>query len=224
MPPKKSYATFGSTTITLPPQMIGYDRKHHPHLWNTITPVKHQLSYHNGKTAINLTTNPNTTRKIRRVPRTTKYMSMETPARRVMPVGGAQRPRPIPAQARQLYNAGLVQVPRAQMAMAMPIPAPAPIVIPAPVLAPAPILLRQGLDRVGAVRRIQRLFRNKRNYTRAELDAMSIEQIARLLKYSPDRTTIIAPIRGITSQRDRDIFNAYQRKINRRDRAAMLAV
>ena len=57
-----------------------------------------------------------------------------------------------------------------------------------------------------------------RIYTRPELDAMSMTDIKKLLIYSPDGSTIIAPEKGITSQRDRDIFNAWQRKENKQIR------
>ena len=69
-------------------------------------------------------------------------------------------------------------------------------------------------NKTKALKTIQKFFRSKKNYTRQELDIMSIQEIERLLKYAPDGS-IIAPIRNITSQRDRDIFNAWQRK-NRR--------
>lgn len=87
MPPKKLYATFGSTTITVPEKMVGYDKKHHLHLWNTLTPKTHRLSYHNNKTAINLEVNSNTTRKIQKIPRTTKYISYEN-KNNIIPNGG----------------------------------------------------------------------------------------------------------------------------------------
>jgi len=76
--PAKKYVAFGSTTITVPPKMVGKDSKNKPRIWDTITPVRHQLSYHNKKTAINLTTNSKSNTKIQKVPKTTSYMSYET--------------------------------------------------------------------------------------------------------------------------------------------------
>jgi hypothetical protein len=94
--PSKKYVAFGSTTISVPPKMIGKDSKNKLHLWDTITPVRHQLSFHNGKTAINLTKNSKSNIKIQRVPRTTKYGSYETkeniPRRNLI-----QQPIPPPA-------------------------------------------------------------------------------------------------------------------------------
>jgi hypothetical protein len=55
-----------------------------------------------------------------------------------------------------------------------------------------------------------------RIYTRAELDAMSIKDIEKLLIYSDDGSTIMAPEKGITSQQDRDIYNAWNRKMNKK--------
>jgi hypothetical protein len=179
---KRVYATFGSTTLSVPEKMVGYDKQHHLHLWNTITPT-HRLSHHYGKTAINLTTNPNSNRKIQRIPRTTKYMSYET---------------------KSIINPGLIQAPPPPP----PPPAPSSIVIPSPVISPAPILLRNN-----AVLKIQKFLRNKRYYTRSELDAMSMTDIRKLLIYNADKSLLIAPVRGETSQRDRKIFNAYQRKL-----------
>jgi len=94
--PSKKYVAFGSTTISVPPKMIGKDSKNKLHLWDTTTPVRHQLSFHNGKTAINLTKNSKSNIKIQRVPRTSKYESYETkeniPRRNLI-----QQPIPPPA-------------------------------------------------------------------------------------------------------------------------------
>lgn len=73
MPPKK-YIAYGSTTITVPPNMIGY-RKQKPFIFPTLTPTR-KLSYHNKKLAIKLLTNPRSNYKIQRVPKTTKYYSI----------------------------------------------------------------------------------------------------------------------------------------------------
>jgi len=113
---KRVYATFGSTTLSVPEKMVGYDKQHHLHLWNTITPKTHQLSHHYGKTAINLTTNPNSNRKIQRVPRTTKYMSYEN--KNVSNGGGGA-------------NGQIFKTPAAiTPTKIIPPPAPAPAVIP----------------------------------------------------------------------------------------------
>lgn len=156
MPPKKVYATFGSTTITVPEKMVGYDKNHHLHLWNTITPKTHRLSYHNHKTAINLQVNPNTNRKIQRVPRTTKYMSYEK--KNIVPNGGgangqvfrspvqvAQQPPPPPPPAPPQPRPQLTIVPPAQ-----PVVEPTQVVIP-----------RNQLTRADAASRIQSVFRKK---------------------------------------------------------------
>ena len=58
-----------------------------------------------------------------------------------------------------------------------------------------------------------------RNYSREELDAMSMTDIKKLLIYSPDGSTIITPSPD-TSQQNRDIYNAYQRKENKLIREA----
>ena len=50
-----------------------------------------------------------------------------------------------------------------------------------------------------------------KEYTREELDAMSMKEIEKLLIYTEDGS-ILAPIRGETSQQDRDIYNAWNRK------------
>ncbi len=73
MPSKNKYVAFGSTTIVVPPTMIGY-KKNKPFLYPTLTPITHRLSYHNKKLAIKLLTTPKY--KIQRMPRTTKYLSM----------------------------------------------------------------------------------------------------------------------------------------------------
>lgn len=99
MPPKNKYVAFGSTTLSVPPKMVGYDKNHKAHLWDTITPIRHQLSYHNNKTAINLTTNPASKRKIQKVPRTTKYMSYISKENQGQPAPLAYRappPAPLP--------------------------------------------------------------------------------------------------------------------------------
>lgn len=163
MPPKKIYTTFGSTTITVPEKMVGYDKNHHLHLWNTLTPKTHRLSYHNHKTAINLQVNPNTTRKIQRVPRTTKYMSYENKNNISNGGGGANGqifktptqpsrppppPPPVPSQ------------PKLQLT---PPPPPQPVVPPSQVIIPSNEIIRNKAASIiqSAIRRKQQLIFNK---------------------------------------------------------------
>jgi hypothetical protein len=75
MPPrKKEYVKFGTTKIKIPAKMISIDKKNKAHLYKTITP-KRRLSYHNKKSALDITINRNTKTKINRVPYTTKLIS-----------------------------------------------------------------------------------------------------------------------------------------------------
>lgn len=180
MPPFNKYVAFGSTTISVPPKMVGKDKKNNPKLYNTLTPSG-RLTYRNGTTSIKLITNPNTNRKIYKVPRSTTYVSMP---RDVRPNRNGLIPAPPPPA---------------------PIAAPAPVVIPVPIVAPAPVPVFPQF----AASRIQRLFRNTR-YTREQLDAMTIDEIRRLLRRNASGA-IIAPTRN-SSRQYRDIFNAYQRK------------
>jgi hypothetical protein len=55
--------------------MIGYDKKLQPHLYNTTTPIRHNVAIHNHIPAINLQVNPNSIRKISRVPFTSQYIN-----------------------------------------------------------------------------------------------------------------------------------------------------
>lgn len=180
MPPNTKYVAFGSTTLSVPPKMVGKDKQNNPKLYNTLTPSG-RLSYRNGTTAIKLITNPNTTRKIYKVPRTSRYGT-------------------IPRDVRPNRN-GLIPAPPAPA----PIPAPSSVVIPVPVFSPPPVPVFPQF----AASRIQRLFRNTR-YTREQLDAMTIDEIRRLLRRNTSGA-IIAPTRN-SSRQYRDIFNAYQRK------------
>jgi hypothetical protein len=72
--PKNKYVLFGSTTISIPPVMVGY-KNNKQYLYPTLTPITHRLSYHNKKLAIKILTNPNSNYKIQRIPRTTKNIS-----------------------------------------------------------------------------------------------------------------------------------------------------
>lgn len=128
--PSKKYVAFGSTTITVPPKMVGKDSKNKLHIWDTITPVRHQLSYHNKKTAINLTTNSKSNTKIQKVPRTTSYMSYET-----------NEPR-LPRQPRQprVIQQQILPVALAPTPALAPIPAPTPAPTPAPIARISPIV------------------------------------------------------------------------------------
>ena len=59
----------------------------------------------------------------------------------------------------------------------------------------------------------------KKEYTREELDAMSMKEIEKLLIYDEDGRSVMAPITGETSQRDRDIYNAWRRKVYKSTKA-----
>ena len=74
-PKTTSYVKIGSTKITVPEKMIGYDKKLQPHLYNTTTPIRHNVAIHNHIPAINLQVNPNSIRKISRVPFTSQYIN-----------------------------------------------------------------------------------------------------------------------------------------------------
>ena len=140
--PSKKYVAFGSTTISVPPKMIGKDSKNKLHLWDTTTPIRHQLSFHNGKTAIDLTKNSTSTIKIQRVPRTTKYGSYETneniPRRNLIqqpippPAGFPPPPPPGPPRPPRPPPAGFPPPPPA----GFPPPPPPPGPPPPPPLAP----------------------------------------------------------------------------------------
>ena len=75
-PKSKSYVQIGSTIINVPPKMIGFDKEHHKHLYNTTTP-NHNIAMHNGKPAIKFVRNVKTTRKINKVPFSTKYTTLD---------------------------------------------------------------------------------------------------------------------------------------------------
>ena len=49
----KKYLEYGSASLLIPPTMIGYDKKHHQKLFNTITKGGN-LAHHDGKAAIYL--------------------------------------------------------------------------------------------------------------------------------------------------------------------------
>lgn len=74
---KNKYIVFGTTSITVPPQMGGY-RHHKPFLFPTITPISRRLSFRNNKLAIKLETNSKSNYKIQRVPRTTRNFTYIT--------------------------------------------------------------------------------------------------------------------------------------------------
>jgi hypothetical protein len=57
-----------------------------------------------------------------------------------------------------------------------------------------------------------KIFKSLKEYTREELDAMSIKEIEKLLIYNEDGSVIV-PISGETSQQDRNIYNAWRRKV-----------
>ena len=107
-PKSKSYVQIGSTIINVPPKMIGFDSQHHKHLYNTTTP-NHNIAIHNGKPAIKFVRNIKSTRKISRVPFSTKYTTLDEPKK-------PRQPR-LPRQPRQ---------PQAQAPIVMALPPPPP--------------------------------------------------------------------------------------------------
>ena len=92
-PKSKSYVQIGSTIINVPPKMIGFDSQHHKHLYNTTTP-HHNIAIHNGKPAIKFVRNIKSTRKISRVPYSTKYTTLDEPKKPRQP----RQPRQVPQQ------------------------------------------------------------------------------------------------------------------------------
>ena len=80
-------------------------------------------------------------------------------------------------------------------------------------------ILEKTKNRINEEQRIIRSINEKNiRYTREELDAMSMTEIEKLLIYTDDGTKVIAPVSGETSQRDRDIYNAWQRKLRKQSK------
>ena len=125
-PKSKSYVQIGSTIINVPPKMVGFDAQHHKHLYNTTTP-NHNIAIHNGKPAIKFVRNVKTTRKINKVPFSTKYTTLDEPKK-------PRQPRQPRQQAQQVII-GLPPPPppppaRPQQAIATQQRVVAPLVIP----------------------------------------------------------------------------------------------
>lgn len=111
-----SYNVFGSTIISVPSEMVGFDKKHHKRFYNTITPVLHKLSVHNKKTSINLAKSDKS-KSIKRVPRTTEYIKKQD--RRKKDSGGGN---------------GILQPFKSALELATP--APRPSAAPTPIIKP----------------------------------------------------------------------------------------
>lgn len=54
---KTKYLEYGSASLEVPPLMVGYDKKHHKHLYKTLT-KKGLLSHHGKVSAVKLNTKP----------------------------------------------------------------------------------------------------------------------------------------------------------------------
>lgn len=114
-PKTTSYIQYGSTKISVPEKMIGFDKKLQPHLYNTTTPKRHNVSLHNNIPAININIDPNSIRKISRVPFSSQYYNLNT---------------------NKLQNNLLIPAPTPPRTA--PIPSPIPPPIPSPIPSPIP--------------------------------------------------------------------------------------
>jgi hypothetical protein len=130
-PKTTSYVKIGSTKITVPAKMVGYDNALRPHLWNTTTPKRHNISTHNHIQAINLQVNPNSIRKISRVPFTSQYVNFPNNL-------GLAAPAPVARARANIPNVPPRPIPRQPPALA-PVPNPLPIArIAQPFIPPPP--------------------------------------------------------------------------------------
>jgi hypothetical protein len=135
-PKSKSYVQIGSTIINVPPKMVGFDAQHHKHLYNTTTP-NHNIAIHNGKPAIKFVRNVKTTRKINKVPFSTKYTTLDEPKKPRQPI----QPRQPRQQAQQVIIGLPAPAPPPPMRPAAPVSAQQRIV--APAIVPQPRVIRQ---------------------------------------------------------------------------------
>ncbi len=130
-PKTTSYVKLGSTKIIVPEKMVGFDNRLRPHLYNTTTPIRHNIAIHNHIPAINIQVNPNSIRKISRVPFTSQYINYNKLENNLLipaPPPPIARPPPPPPRIQQ------PPVPRIQP----PAPAPRPPPPPPPPPAPRP--------------------------------------------------------------------------------------
>jgi hypothetical protein len=158
-PKTTSYVKLGSTKITVPAKMIGYDRQLHPHLWNTTTPKRHNIAIHNNIPSINFQVNPNAIRKISRVPFTSQYVNF--PNNNPLPVARAVIPN----------------IQRQQVILPPPPPQPMqPQFVPAPVIIQNQNQNQQASKIQAAIRRQQSNFRLQAQQTVPNATALLVRQ------------------------------------------------